>query len=393
MRKGLEGVIRETLRRGRVGWFVRQAAKFPVVWFTSKWNLAPRAGPVLCSLCVTYRCNQRCLMCDLPLRPNGEKRTELSRSEWLRVIDDIAADGGGTFNISGGEPLLRQDLAEILAHIRAKGLPASVNTNALLLNHDATRERFLAHAPTAVNISIDGADAETYERLRGSEGGWKVFPHAVEKLVRDRDRQRIPLSINAVCILSPATLPQVPAIADLCESLGFDSLGFMPIQEIPSVNVVYPEARDELWSNEAKRRQVEAVVETIDWLLDRDRAGKGIALENSRAYLEAVPLAFLGHESPTPCVTGHLNTFIDPYGDVFPCVPFKEWKRTPIGNIRATTWPDLWRSEAYRRSRAETRKCRACFWNCHLEENLMFHRPQVNGLQVAREELRRSGSR
>jgi MoaA/NifB/PqqE/SkfB family radical SAM enzyme len=331
-------------------------------------------------------------MCDLPLRPNGERREELSLAEWIRVIDDIAADGGGSFGINGGEPLLRRDLPEILSHIRAKDLPVAVSTNGLLLNNDRIRERFLDHSPTAVNISVDGADAKTYDTLRGREGGWNVLLQAVNRLVRDRDRRGIPLSINAVCVLSPATLPKVRAITHICESLGFDSIGFMPIEEIASVNAVYPDALPGLWSNQAKRAQLETVVGTIEWLLTRDRAGEGIRLENSRAYLEALPLAFLGRESPSPCVTGHLNTFIDPYGDVFPCWPYHEWKRPAIGNVRETSWREVWRSQAYRHSREETRKCRACFWDCQLEENVFFHRPELNGLQVAREELLRASS-
>jgi len=241
-----------------------------------------------------------------------------------------------------------------------------------------------------LNISIDGADAKTYDALRGCEGGWKVLLQAVEKLARDRVRRGIPLSLNAVCVLSPATLPQIRTIVGLCESLGFDSLGFMPIQEIDSVNAFYPDALRGLWTDEAKRGEVESVVETVEWLLARARAGEGIRLENSRAYLEAVPLAFLGRESPSTCVTGHLNTMIDPYGDVFPCWPYLEWKRLPVGNVRQAPWREIWRSEAYRRSREETQRCRACFWDCHLEENVLFHRPEVNGLRVAREELRQA---
>jgi len=384
MRKGLEDVIREAVRGGRAGWLVRQAVKFPVVWFTSRWNLPPAVGPVLCGLCLTHRCNERCLMCDLPLRPDGERREELSLVEWTQVIDDLAASGGGSFNLTGGEPLLRQDLPEILAHIRGHTLPVAVNTNGLLLNNDRVRARFLEQPPTAVNISIDGADAATYDRLRGCDGGWAVLLQAVEKLVAERDRGAVPLAINAACVLSPATLPQVRTITELCESLGFDSIGFMPIQEIPSVNAFYGEALQSLWTPAAKRAQLERVVEAIEWLLARDRSHGGLRLENSRRYLEAIPLAFLGRESPSACVTGHLNTFIDPYGDVFPCWPYSEWKRPPIGNVRDTPWRALWRSEAYRRSRAETARCRACFWDCHLEENLMFHPPEVNGLAEAR---------
>jgi len=388
MRKGLETVVRKALREGRFGWIIRQAAKLPAIQFTSRWNLPPVVGPVLCGLCLTHRCNERCLMCDLPLRADAEPRQELSFTEWAKVIDDLAAEGAGSFSVTGGEPLLRQDLPDILAHIREKKLPAAVTTNALLLNNDGVRQRFLDHAPAAISVSVDGADAATYERLRGAPGAWRILLQAVQNVVRDRDRRRIPLSINAVCVLSPATLPHVRAVARLCESLGFDSLGFMPIQEIGSVNSVYPDALRRLWTTEAKRAQVQAVVENIEWLLAQDRRGEGIPLENSRAYLEAVPLAFLGRESPLPCVTGHLNTMIDPYGDVFPCWPYLEWQRPALGNVRDTPWRQIWRSEAYRRSREETGKCRACFWDCHLEGNLVFHRPEVSGLQVARDALR-----
>jgi len=150
------------------------------------------------------------------------------------------------------------------------------------------------------------------------------------------------------------------------------------------VNGVYPDQVGDLWSSAAKKSQVALVAETIDWLLERDRHGQGLPLENSRAYLESIPLAFMGRESPSMCMTGYLNTVVDPYGDVFPCWTFHEWKRPPIGNVRERPWREIWHSPDYALARRETRKCRACFWDCHLEQNVMFDPPRVDGLSEAR---------
>lgn len=390
MRLALRRIVREAVRGRQLGWLFRQGAKYPLVLAASRWNLPPLTGPVLCGLCITHRCNERCLMCDLPMRPDGEPRRELSTAEWLDVVDDMAGAGGSSFSIVGGEPLLRRDLAELVGHIRSKRLPVAVNTNGLLLNNRVVRGEFLCSPPSAVNISVDGADAETYDFLRGIEGAFDTLLRAVEALVRERRQRQLVFAINAVCVLSPKTLPQVKAIVGLCESLGFDSIGFMPIHEIPSVNGVYGDKLERLWSSDAKRSHLAGVVETIDWLLQREQERRGLPLENSAAYLKSIPLAFMNRESPSQCVTGHLNTVVDPYGDVFPCWPFHEWKRPAIGNVREHRWRDIWRSSDYAVARRQTRECRACFWDCHLEENVLFDPPRVDGLSEARRFLHRA---
>ncbi|MBZ0252389.1 MAG: radical SAM protein, partial [Candidatus Methylomirabilis sp.] len=123
--------VDQTLRKIRAGellWPARQAWKYAAV----KAGMAlgrPLAGPILGTIFVTYRCNIRCEMCDLPAREGPE----LSTDEWKRVVDDFAALGTSGIGYTGGEPLLRADTVDLLAYTKAKGVVTHLNTNGMLV--------------------------------------------------------------------------------------------------------------------------------------------------------------------------------------------------------------------------------------------------------------------
>lgn len=106
---------------------------------------------------VTRACNARCPFCDRWSGPRGPETAVA-----LRVIDELADMGCRRVHLTGGEPLLRDDLPRLLARIREHGMTSTVNTNATLL---AEREA-VADAADAFLISIDGPEA-IHDSFRG----------------------------------------------------------------------------------------------------------------------------------------------------------------------------------------------------------------------------------
>src|SRR5204863_9395357 len=91
----------------------------------------PLGGPALATLLVTYRCNLRCRVCDLPDRAVARRKAgdrELSTAELRAVLDDLRAIGALGVGVTGGEPMLREDLFELLAHATRRRLHAHLNT-------------------------------------------------------------------------------------------------------------------------------------------------------------------------------------------------------------------------------------------------------------------------
>jgi radical SAM protein with 4Fe4S-binding SPASM domain len=123
-----------------------------------------RRPPARVYLDVTDACQLRCRHC---CTSSGAPRAdELTFPEILRVIDQVAAMGVGSLVVSGGEPMLRPELPQVLAHARDRGLAVTLLTNGLMVDRSAAR--MLSGMKTRVKISLDGATRETHEALRGA---------------------------------------------------------------------------------------------------------------------------------------------------------------------------------------------------------------------------------
>ena len=126
---------------------------------------ASRLGiPVSGTFELTPRCNFSCRMCYVHQQKLPEGQQELTAEQWL-AIGRQAVDAGMVFLLlTGGEPFVRPDFAEIYTGLKAMGLVVSVNTNASLLS-GKNMELLAKNPPSRLNISLYGGCAQTYEAL------------------------------------------------------------------------------------------------------------------------------------------------------------------------------------------------------------------------------------
>jgi len=305
------------------------------------------ARPLLGTLVVTYRGDLACAMCDLPAR--GDRKHELDTDAMRGVLDAFRDLGVLGVGVTGGEPLLRPDLVPILRHGVGRGLLMHLNTNGSLVTADTARA--LADAGIAsVNVSLDGPDAVTHDRLRGRPGSFARVLRAAARLAAVPGR---PYRVALTCALGAGNVEQADALLERARDLGVDRVGFLPVHDFPAVGVATLNGT----SRPAAARLAA-------------RAGRDPLVDNSRAYLGLFARAYGGAPSPIRCHAPRTSVLVDCYGAVYPCVPLNAARR-PVGegDVRA-----LWRSEAYRRVRAALSGCRACYWNCHTELNLALGR-------------------
>lgn len=126
------------------------------------------------SIELTHRCNLHCLHCYVERRTDQEamREKELGTKRVLSLIDE-ATDAGCLFLlITGGEPLLRSDFETVYRHARSNGLVVTVFTNATLIT-ESTVALFREIPPHAVEVSLYGATAGTYERITGVKGSFR----------------------------------------------------------------------------------------------------------------------------------------------------------------------------------------------------------------------------
>jgi radical SAM protein with 4Fe4S-binding SPASM domain len=171
--------------------------------------------PYVISWNLTYRCNLACEHCYLdaggtPLvaTENFADRSELSTDECFRVIDDIAAFAPECLTIlTGGEPLLRRDILEIVRRGADRELWVVVGTNGVRISENVAG-RLAEAGARGLSLSLDALDADRHDRFRNVRGAWRNTVEGAEIL----NRTGLPFIVQTTA--GSHNLDELDAIAD-----------------------------------------------------------------------------------------------------------------------------------------------------------------------------------
>ena len=173
------------------------------------------ARPYVVSWNLTYRCNLACEHCYLdaggtPLvdTENFADRSELGTEECFRVIDEIAAFAPECVTIlTGGEPLLRRDILEIVRRASERGLWVVVGTNGVRITENVAR-RLAEAGARGLSLSLDALDPDRHDRFRKVRGAWRNTVEGAEIL----NRTGLPFIVQTTA--GSHNLGELEAIAD-----------------------------------------------------------------------------------------------------------------------------------------------------------------------------------
>jgi len=328
----------------------------------------PRRLPFSLVISVCYRCNSRCSTCNVWKR-NAE---ELTLDEWIRVFEKLGR-APYYLTFSGGEPFLREDLAELVAASYRLCRPEviTIPTNGLLPQRTLKAvQKMVQAAPAAqigINLSLDALGAE-HDRIRNVPGNWEKAMETYQSL-RSLRAPNLTLSIHTV--ISTLNVSDIPRIYAGLMALSPDSyiteiaeerveLGTMGFTLTPSAEE-YAQAADFL----------------IRQLRERSFTGFARVTQAFRARYYALVKRIL-HErrQVIPCYAGWASGHIAPDGDVWTCCVRAE----TIGNLRETGYDfaPIWfgsRADVLRQSIAAG-EC-ACPMANASYTNMLFHAPTV----------------
>ncbi len=368
IRKVYRDFILQKLNQDGFGWLAKRGSQYLLLHLSSLLR-RPLCGPIHGTLMVTYRCNYNCVMCDMPGKCTERIRNgiqEIDTERFSAIIGEFARLGVPGLGFTGGEPMLRPDIYDLLACTRKHGMITHLNTNGYFIGDDEAR-RLVNIGVDSVNISLDGARPATHDRIRNFSGAFERAVTAVERLHRLRRQQGSLLRIKNVAVLDETNIDEAQDLIALSRELGADCIEFIPRQSLSA------EDRNAAATNN------EPFLAKVDQLVDYLLAARqeGSLLENSPAHLRLFPSSFAGLPSPVRCRAGYNSLAVDCYGDVFPCFPWISWGK-PAGNIREGSLVDLWKSPEYQRHREIVSKCRDCYLNGQVELNLLFdHRARM----------------
>ncbi len=284
---------------------------------------------------VTRRCNLRCIHCRSSSELSSKGHPDLPFTDALRIIDDISGYAKPVVVLSGGEPLLREDLFDIASYGTEKGLRMCLATNGSLVD-DYVCQMIKKSGIRMVSLSLDGSTEKVHDDFRNQKGAFKGIINAAE-LFR---RNNIEFLINSS--FTKRNQEEIPKIYRLAKELGATAWYMF---------MIVPTGRAEEIMNELISK--EDYEEILDWHYHMEKEEKDmlvrptcaphyyrIVLQNAKkegTHFERRSLKFSTGGSKG-CIAGQLICLINVDGDVLPCSYFP----MSAGNILKQSFKEIW---------------------------------------------------
>ena len=304
-------------------------------------TLAPAIAPPLWLLAeLTYRCPLHCPFCYNPV-DYANDRTELTTEQWFDVMQQARRLGAAQLGFSGGEPLLRDDLEDLVGEGRRLGFYTNLITSGIGLT-ESRLARMKALGLDHIQLSFQDSTRELNDFLSST----KTFDlkARVARLIKQYD---YPMVLNVV--LHRFNLDHVERIIDMALEMGVDYLELANAQYYGWALI----NRAQLMPTQAQLTRAESVVNAC-----RARIG------NRMRILFVVPDYF--EQRPKACMNGWGSVFlgIAPDGTALPCHAARTLPGIDFPNVRDTSVEAIWyASDAFNRYRGDAwmkDPCRTC---------------------------------
>jgi PqqA peptide cyclase len=288
---------------------------------------------------LTYRCPLSCAYCSNPVDMVGYG-DELATAEWQRVLTEAHELGVLQLHLSGGEPLLRRDLAELARTARDLGMYTNLVTSALGLSRRRAEE-LKAAGVDHVQVSVQADEPALSDRIAGTPS----FDRKVEacRLVKELGW---PLTLNVV--LHRQNIDRIGAVLQLAEELAADRVELANTQ-------YYGWA----WRNRAALLPSRAQLEQAEEVVSAARR----RLKERMDVIYVLPDYYSRY--PKPCMGGwaERQLTVAPNGDVLPC-PAAQVLPLPRASVRTDSLARIWAEsplfQSFRGTAWMPEPCRSC---------------------------------
>jgi radical SAM protein with 4Fe4S-binding SPASM domain len=305
--------------------------------------------PLSFTLEVTARCNNNCRHCyiNLPAGDEAAQARELSREEIRELAREAASLGAVWCLISGGEPLLREDFAEIFLDLKRLGLVVSVYTNACLI-HKEHIELFQKYPPRNLEVTVYGVTPQTYEEVTRRPGSFAAFCRGLDLLLTSGLRVRL----KAMALR--ANLHEIPEIANFCRERTKDYFRFDPFLHLRYDGHV--QRNEQIKAQRLTPEEIVALeqADTERWPALQKNCEKLILSQDPQAACNHLFLCYAGLRSFT----------VSPEGIFRLCDSL--WHPTCIYDVRKGSLRSAWEElvprvrHMHSRNPEFLKKCRAC---------------------------------
>ena len=313
---------------------------------------------------VGQRCNLKCVHCYSQSK-DIEYTNELSTKEAKAMIDGLAEYGAPVLLFSGGEPLMREDLMELIAYAKDKGLRAVISTNGTMITEEKGEE-LKKFGLSYVGISLDGLK-ETNDKFRGIEG---AFDDALQGI---RNCLKLGIKVGLRFTINKRNAQDIPGIFDLIEKEGIPRVCFYHLvysgrgSRLIEEDLTHEETRKVVdliidKTKEAHDRGKPLEVLTVDNHADGPYIYQRLLKEDPKRAAEVLELLKWNEGNSS----GHGLACVSWDGAVH---PDQFWREHTFGNVRERKFGEIWEDKSNdllmklkKKKDYVTGRCSKCKW-------------------------------
>lgn len=285
-------------------------------------NLKPtqeKFVPLVISWNVTLRCNLKCAHCYINAE-NSKKPDELSNDAAKMLIHQITEVSRPLLILSGGEPLLRDDIFEIIRYGKERGLRIGMGSNGMLID-DKVAMKLKDAGMWTVAISLDSSVPERHDEFRGVKGCWERAVNAIKAL------KKVGIEVQINCTVTQENYDEIEKIMELAEDLGVDNFHLfflVPIGRGTNVKDITPKMYEEMINRTLSKTKKFKLNVKPSCAPQFMRVAKDQEINMSRWV--------------RGCMAGLYYCRIYPSGEVTPC----PYMPISLGNIRERSFKEIW---------------------------------------------------
>lgn len=295
------------------------------------------SAPYRMDLAITYRCNDNCAHC-YNARPRDYP--ELSTQQWFAIIDRLWEIGIPHIVFTGGEPTLRDDLPDLIAHAEQNGQITGINTNARRLSDTRFVEKLVQAGLDHVQITVESHDPEIHDAMVRANGAWRQTITGLRNVLNTR------LFVMTNTTMLRQNSPYLGETLDFLANLGVPTIG---------LNALIYSGHGLTVGTGLNEAELTPLLEIARQRTDS--YGQRLIWYTPTQYCHFDPMQLeLGIKG---CTAALYNMCIEPDGGVLPCQSYY----AQLGNLLSDPWDKIWNhdlSTSIRERRYAPTKCLTC---------------------------------
>jgi radical SAM protein with 4Fe4S-binding SPASM domain len=295
------------------------------------------SAPYRMDLAITYRCNNDCAHCY-----NGRSREypELSTKDWQEILDRCWEIGIPHVVFTGGEPTLREDLPELIAHAEHNGQITGLNTNGRRLSSPEYVERLVSAGLDHVQITLESHDSVIHDEMVRTNGAWKQTVAGVRNVLET------PLYVMTNTTMLKNNSPSLAKTLEFLAGLGVPTVG---------LNALIYSGRGITVNSGLAETDLPPLLDTAREIISSHN--QRLIWYTPTQYCNFDPMQLeLGVKG---CSAALYNMCVEPNGDVIPCQSYYQ----TVGNMLTSPWKAIWIHElstTLRERKSLPDKCSNC---------------------------------